>query len=71
VATDEAIIPSAVEESLRYYSMIFGNGRKVGQDVEWHGVHPARRRHGVRPQHRRNRDPKVFEDPTPSRSPRC
>jgi cytochrome P450 len=32
------IIPSAVEETLRYYTIIFGDGRKVARDVEFHGV---------------------------------
>ena len=29
---------SAVEEVLRYYTIIFGDGRKVTRDVEFHGV---------------------------------
>jgi cytochrome P450 len=33
------LIPSAVEEALRYYTIIFGDGRKVTRDVEFHGVH--------------------------------
>ena len=32
------LIPGAVEEVLRYYTIIFGDGRKVTQDVEFHGV---------------------------------
>jgi cytochrome P450 len=32
------LIPSAVEESLRFYTIIFGDGRKVTQDVEFHGA---------------------------------
>jgi cytochrome P450 len=32
------LIPDAVEEVLRYYTIIFGDGRKVAQDVEFHGV---------------------------------
>jgi len=32
------LIPSAVEEVLRYYTIIFGDGRKVTTDVEFHGV---------------------------------
>ena len=34
---DPELIPSAVEESLRYYTIIFGDGRKVTRDVEFHG----------------------------------
>ena len=32
------LIPSAVEEALRYYTIIFGDGRKVTRDTEFHGV---------------------------------
>ena len=32
------LIPSAVEEVLRYYTIIFGDGRKVTRDVSFHGV---------------------------------
>lgn len=32
------LIPGAVEEVLRYYTIIFGDGRKVTRDLEFHGV---------------------------------
>ena len=32
------LIPSAVEEVLRYYTIVFGDGRKVTRDVEFHGA---------------------------------
>jgi cytochrome P450 len=32
------LIPSFVEESLRYYTIIFGDGRKVTRDIEFHGA---------------------------------
>jgi cytochrome P450 len=32
------LIPSAVEEALRFYTIIFGDGRKVTRDVEFHGA---------------------------------
>ena len=32
------LIPPAVEEVLRYYTIIFGDGRKVTRDVEFHGA---------------------------------
>ena len=32
------LIPAAVEESLRYYTIIFGDGRKVTRDVEFYGA---------------------------------
>ncbi|MGA2011834.1 MAG: cytochrome P450 [Solirubrobacteraceae bacterium] len=38
LAEDPEIVPLAVEETLRYYTIIFGDGRKVTQDIEFHGV---------------------------------
>jgi cytochrome P450 len=38
LAEDPEIVPLAVEETLRYYTIIFGDGRKVTRDVEFHGV---------------------------------
>jgi cytochrome P450 len=35
---EPALVPSAVEEVLRFYTMIFGDGRKVTRDVEFHGA---------------------------------
>ena len=35
---DPELVPSAVEEVLRYYTIIFGDGRKVTRDVEFHGA---------------------------------
>ncbi|MGZ4173654.1 MAG: cytochrome P450 [Solirubrobacteraceae bacterium] len=32
------LIPSAVEEVLRYYTIVFGDGRKVTRDIEFHGA---------------------------------
>jgi cytochrome P450 len=32
------LVPRAVEETLRYYTIIFGDGRKVTRDIEFHGV---------------------------------
>jgi cytochrome P450 len=32
------LIPSAVEEALRFYTIIFGDGRKVTRDTEFHGA---------------------------------
>ncbi|MDT3441397.1 MULTISPECIES: cytochrome P450 [unclassified Pseudofrankia] len=31
------LIPSAVEETLRLYTIVFGDGRKVTRDIEFHG----------------------------------
>ncbi len=35
---EPALIPAAVEEVLRYYTIIFGDGRKVAQDTSFHGA---------------------------------
>ena len=35
---DPELAPLAVEETLRYYTIIFGDGRKVTRDIEFHGV---------------------------------
>ena len=32
------VIPLAVEEALRFYTMTFGDGRKVTRDIHFHGV---------------------------------
>jgi cytochrome P450 len=32
------LIPLAVEETLRYYTIVFGDGRKVAKDTEFYGV---------------------------------
>ena len=32
------IVPLAVEETLRYYTIVFGDGRKVARDVDFYGV---------------------------------
>jgi cytochrome P450 len=32
------LIPTFVEEALRYYPIVFGDGRKVTRDTEFHGV---------------------------------
>ena len=32
------LIPGAVEEALRFYTIIFGDGRKVTEDTEFHGA---------------------------------
>jgi cytochrome P450 len=34
---DPALIPLAVEESLRFYTIIFGDGRKVTRDADFYG----------------------------------
>ncbi len=58
---EPALIPSAVEESLRMHTIIFGDGRKVTQDVEFHGC-PLKKGdmvYGLVAA--ANRDPRVFD----------
>lgn len=38
LVAEPEIIPLAVEEGLRYYPILFGDGRKVMRDHEFHGV---------------------------------
>ena len=42
LVAEPELIPSAVEESLRLYTIVFGDGRKVAQDTEFHGCPLAR-----------------------------
>ena len=63
LVAEPAVIPSAVEESLRYYTIIFGDGRKVTEDVEFHGC-PLRKGdmvYGLVAA--ANRDPAAYERP--------
>lgn len=57
------LIPSAVEECLRLYTIIFGDGRKVTRDVEFHGcpLKAGDMVYGLVAA--ANRDPEVFERP--------
>ena len=56
-------IPSAVEESLRLFTIIFGDGRKVARDSEFHGC-PLKRGDMVYGLvSAANRDPKVYDRP--------
>lgn len=58
---EPGLIPSAVEESLRLYTIIFGDGRKVAQDTEFHGC-PLKKGdmvYGLVAG--ANRDPRVFD----------
>jgi cytochrome P450 len=59
---DPAIIPSAVEEVLRYYTIVFGDGRKVTQDLEFHGVQLKRGDMVYGLVSGANRDPRAYED---------
>ena len=57
------LVPKAVEESLRLHTIIFGDGRKVAQDSEFHGC-PLKRGdmvYGLVAA--ANRDPNVYDRP--------
>jgi cytochrome P450 len=55
------LIPAAVEEVLRFYPIIFGDGRKVTRDVEFHGVQLARGDMVYALVSGANRDPRAYE----------
>jgi cytochrome P450 len=58
---EPALVGSAVEESLRFYTIIFGDGRKVTRDTDFHGC-PLRRGdmvYGLVSS--ANRDPEVYD----------
>jgi len=62
VVEDPTLMPSAVEETLRLYSIIIGDGRKLAQDVDFHGC-PMKKGHMVwLSAVGANRDPRVFPD---------
>ena len=55
------IIPYAVEETLRYYTIIFGDGRKVRRDIEFHDVSLKRGDMVYGLVSAANRDPDAYE----------
>jgi cytochrome P450 len=60
---DPALIPGAVEECLRVFSIILGDGRKVTTDIDFHGV-PMKKGDMVwLSVAAANRDPRAFDDP--------
>jgi cytochrome P450 len=56
------LVPLAVEETLRYYTIIFGDGRKVTRDVEFHGVQLTKGDMVYGLVSGANRDPRHWED---------
>jgi len=61
LVADPALVPSAIEESLRLHTIIFGDGRKVTEDTEFHGC-PLKKGdmvYGLVAG--ANRDPRVFD----------
>jgi cytochrome P450 len=60
LAAEPSLIPSAVEESLRVHTIIFGDGRKVTEDLDFHGC-PLKKGDMVYALVAgANRDPRVF-----------
>ena len=55
------LIPSAVEEALRFYTIIFGDGRKVTRDIEFHGVQLKQGDMVYALVSGANRDPRAYE----------
>ena len=55
------LIPSAVEEALRYYTIVFGDGRKVTRDAEFHGVQLHKGDMVYALVSGANRDPRAYE----------
>jgi cytochrome P450 len=58
---DPQLIPSAVEEVLRYYTIVFGDGRKVTRDLEFHGVQLKRGDMVYGLVSGANRDPRAYD----------
>ncbi len=60
---EPGLIPSAVEESLRLYTIIFGDGRIVAQDTDFHGcpLNKGDMVYGL--VSGANRDPRVYDRP--------
>jgi cytochrome P450 len=63
VATDQSLIPSFVEEVLRFYCPIVGMKRIVTKDIDWHGRHMQAGDRIALWFPAANRDPAAFEEP--------
>lgn len=57
------LVPTAVEETLRYYTIVFGDGRKVARDTEFYGVSLKRGEMVYGLVSGANRDPDAWERP--------
>jgi len=57
------LVPAAVEEALRLYTIIFGDGRKVTRDIEFHGVSLKRGDMVYGLVSGANRDPRQYDRP--------
>lgn len=60
---DPTLIPTFIEEVIRYYTVIWGVGRKVGKDIDWHGVELKKGDMVYALNDAVNRDSKRFTDP--------
>src|SRR5215218_2246650 len=58
---DPELIPSFVEEALRFYTIVFGDGRKVTRDTEFHGVQLQKGDMVYALVSGANRDPRAYE----------
>ena len=58
---DPSLIPSAVDEVLRYYTIVFGDGRKVTYDTEFYGVQLRKGDMVYGLVSGANRDPRAYE----------
>lgn len=61
LVADPSLVPSAVEESLRFYTIVFGDGRKVTRDTEFHGAKLKRGDMVYGLVSGANRDPRAYE----------
>jgi cytochrome P450 len=64
LVADPSLGKGAIEETLRLYTIIIGDGRKVAQDCDFHGVPLQQGQMAWLSVAGANRDPRVFEDPT-------
>jgi cytochrome P450 len=64
IAADPMLAKNAVEETLRLYTIIIGDGRKIAQDADFHGVPLQAGEMAWLSVAGANRDPRTFEDPT-------
>jgi cytochrome P450 len=64
VVEDPTLVRNAIEESMRVHSIVGVEGRKVGQDIDFHGA-PMKKGDMVWISvAAANRDPRMFENPT-------
>jgi cytochrome P450 len=63
LVAEPELIPTAVEEALRYYPIVMGDGRKVTRDTEFHGVQLKRGDMVYALVAGANRDPRAYERP--------